>query len=1307
MKAFKYIRYKTAAYFLILLPLWLVALPLRAENIQIFHSSFERIVPDANATAISCLLQDELGLVWMGSDKGLYSFDGYQAQSHFERGQRNNSRIYCGLTDSTRLYLGADVGLLIYNYRTDRYEETEVNFPTDVRALAWFDGLLWMGTLNGLFTYRPSTGQVETVTEGLPHHTIYSLATWEDELYIGTYNGCCRYQRTSGHIKPLKLPSRRQRSNLFVNALLKDSVRQCIWIGMEGSLLKYTPADEAMESIGGFHDNSVKSLLVDADGQLLIGTDNGLYVYRENTPLRHVVHDSRDPHSLSDNIVWTLFADRDRNIWLGTDYGVSIMRHDTQLQEIPLAQLTGTGEGNQFYALYRDSKSRFWFGGTNGIIRFTGDLADVCWYTMGNKRFNISHNRLRQLYEDRDGIIWAATDGCINRYDEQTRRFVSYDIVDNTHRYNANWVYSLFEDEQHRLWIATCLGGIFVVDKQKLIASEHSPYVAELAFNTDNGLSGLFVNQMTADHEGNIWALLYNAPHCIEKIDPHTGKVTHIGTPALQNEQTPNVMLCSDDGNIWLGYPGGVAKVTPADNQVTLLPFHPYNRNEVLSMIEAEGKIWLSTSDGIWVVDMQTQEVQWLNISGKLFTAMFYDQESGELYLGAADEFAVTSPSRLLTRPAERPLTLTALYVNNRLYRPEAQQTDGSTRYARRISLNSDQNNLAFDFSDLSYPRQEKPRLVYRFERNDAEWSQLPPNTNRIHFNNLDYGEYHLLVSKVNAYGKPDEAATYALNIRILPPWYYTWWAKMIYALLALTLVVWTINFFRVKNHLKRAQEEKEKILEQSRAKMEFFANLSHDLKSPLSMIISPISRMLPETKNRRTRKELEKVQRNALKLNALIHQGLDFDRVENGCNALLIWSRVEVVSFARALFDLYADDGRNKARRLVFHFHAGRERLYVQMDVIKLESILDNLLSNAVKYTPDGGSITLSLEPGAGEKEIVITVADTGTGIRPSDQPYVFQRFYQSPKTAGRKEGTGIGLYLVKTYTELHGGTVKLISAENKGTTVQLSLPVADEPLPPATQTAPPPDAPLVLVVDDDAEMRALICQVLGADYRCLTADNGKTGLDEAMKAKPDLIVSDVIMPQMDGFELVRRLKKHIPTSTTPIVLLTGKDDKETELESIRLHTDAFISKPFEPELLLSRIEQLLSRQQVQETQVRMEVIATPGKIEATSLDEKFLTNITALIEEHITDSTLNVNALCEWTSTANKQMYRKIKQLTGMTPVEYIKSIRMKKAAMLLKQQRFTVAEVMYMVGFSNHSYFSKCFQATFGITPKEYAK
>lgn len=1144
---------------------------------KVNYQQFENIYLGVEASVVSCFLQDSEGLIWIGSNKGLFSYDGYSTQQHFVYGEYNNIRIHCGvIIDNTYLYIGTDKGILIYNYRTDKYEQSRTDFPADVRTLALQGDTLWIGTLNGLYTYQLKNQKLTSFnTERcrLPHHTIYSIiCTENNQVYVGTYNGLCRYAEANGTFERVPLPAHRSQSNRFVNSLLEDPARQCIWIGTEGSLFQYIPSTGKMRQIEAFRDNSVKSFALNGNGDLLAGTDNGLYVYHNDTEaLQHIVHDSRNIQSLTNNIIWNIFTDHEHNVWLGTDYGISLSRYNSALQFVPISQITGTGDGNQFYSLFRDSKGFYWFGGSNGLIRFTDrseDKRDALWYKMGDKSHPLSHNRIRHIYEDKEQQLWIATDGSINRYDYATRQFAHYNIIDSTGAYNTNWAYYLFEDATGHLWISTCLGGIFVVDKHKLMKSTAETYVAEQNYAVHNGLSGMFINQIIPDSEGNVWVLLYNSKG-LDRINPRTRQVTNLFADELSGEKSPNYLLCDEDGMLWAGFSGGVTRINPKNMSQQSISFGNFNNNEILSMTSVKAHLWVSTTNGLWIIDRKTMNARQQNLTNKRFTSLLFDPKDGNVYLGGTDGFGISRPETLAMTQPERPLLLTALYINNQLVTPRTGEDIPNIRYTHSIELKHDQNNLSFELSDLPYSLEEKNKFAYRLEGMDKEWNFLKSNINRITYSNLSYGDYRLLISKLEKDGHPSDPP-YILSIKILPPWYYTLWAKVVYVLLLLSLIIWTINFFRVKSRLIAERREKEKILEQSRQKMAFFTNLSNELKTPLSRIIAPISQLLPATEKVHEKQTLEEVQRNAMKINSLIHQVLNFNRIEDNQDSLLILSRIELVSFSRSLFSVYGED-----KRLTFHFEANKTKIYADMDAIKLGVIQDNLLSNAVKFTSDGGSIRLSLFYRQETGVLDICVSDTGTGIPQQDIPYIFQRFYQSPRS-GKKEGTGIGLYLVKTYTELHGGCINgVTSEEGKGTSVGLSIPVA-------------------AIVEDE----------------------------------------------------------------TPAVLAR-------QLESLP------VLKP----------------------------------IEAESQDEKFLTKIIRLIEDNLSDSDLNVNALCELSGISNKQIYRKIKQLTGMTPVEYVKSIRMKKAAMLLQQKKFTVAEVMYMVGFSSHSYFSKCFQGEFGMTPKEY--
>jgi len=727
----------------------------------------------------------------------------------------------------------------------------------------------------------------------------------------------------------------------------------------------------------------------------------------------------------------------------------------------------------------------------------------------------------------------------------------------------------MFEDNAGHLWISTCLGGIFVVDKHRLMQSASGQYVAEQNYSVHNGLSGMFINQIIPDNEGNVWVLLYNNKG-IDKINPRTREVTKLFADELNGEKSPNYLLCDEDGMLWVGFHGGVMRINPKDESQQSISFGSFSNNEILSMTSVKNHIWVSTTNGLWIIDRKTMDARLQNMTDKRFTSLLFDPKENCIYLGGADGFGISHPDIQTIHQPERPILLTALYINNQLVSPRTRDDVPNIRYTNSIELKYNQNNLSFELSDLPYSLDEKNKFVYRLEGMDKEWNFLKSNINRITYSNLSYGNYQLIISKLGKDGQPSDQP-YILNIRILPPWYYTIWAKAIYVLLLLSLIAWTINFFRVKNRLKAERREKEKILEQSRQKMAFFTTLSNELKTPLSRIIAPISQLLPATEEAHEKQTLEEVQRNAMKINSLIHQVLNFNRIEDNKDSLLILSRIELVSFSRSLFSVYEED-----KRFTFHFEANKAKIYADMDAIKLGVILDNLLSNAVKFTSEGGNIRLSLFYRQESGLLEICVSDTGAGIPQQDIPYIFQRFFQSPHS-GSKEGTGIGLYLVKTYTELHGGSINGVTSEKgKGTSIGLSIPVT--------------------AVEED----------------------------------------------------------EIPAAQS-----------KKQLESLP------VLKP----------------------------------IEAESQDEKFLSNIIRLIEDHLSDADLNVNALCELSGISNKQIYRKIKQLTGMSPVEYIKSIRMKKAAMLLQQKKFTVAEVMYMVGFSNHSYFSKCFQAEFGKTPRQY--
>lgn len=1276
---------------------------------QMSYLQLDRIPLQADASTISCILQDQSGLIWMGSNAGLLSYDGYTIQSHFEYGKNSNVRIYCGVVAGDSIFLGADNGLLIYNYKTDHYVTAEVSFPNDVRSLAFYKNNLWIGTLNGLYRYTLDTHELKGFTprnSHLPHDAVYSLLhTSDDELYIGTYDGVCRLDETGNDFYLIGIPAARREKNFFANTMLEDEERKCLWIGTEGELicLRYGGA----ESIPLFQDNSVKSLVFDVDKNLLIGTDNGLYIYNPTTGKHsHLFHDSRNSHSLSNNIVWSIFSDKDANIWLGTDNGVSLARNTHPYLFIPVWQLTHSSEGNLFHSIFRDSKGNYWLGGTDGLLFVEHGLINnnpqTRWYKMNKKDYPLSHNRIRHIYEDRTGNLWIATDGGIERYDESTRQFIPYTIVDLTRSYNANWAYYMFEDLDGNFWISTCLGGLFVIRKDKLLHSASGYCVADKNYTTQEGLKSMFINQVVEDRSGNVWIMLYN--NGIQKLNPKSGKFTAFRLPRTNEEITTDFLMSDSEGYLWAGCHNKVLRINPVTETVTEINLNQKNCN-ILSMAEVESSIWVSTTKGLWGIDKKNNAVSRIPVGDQMFTCVCYDKTDRRVFLGGYDGIGLCTPSAVSKAAKYLPVHITAITANNQKI-----TTDSSVRYTQNIELSYKENNLSFEFSDYSYDHIKKGNFVYKLEGLDKDWRQVDERSNRISYTNIPHGKYTLFIRHA---GDRQKTAS-MLSVTILPPWYQTLWAKMAYFLIIGGLVGWIINFFMVKNRLKLEQMEKRQIMEQSQQKLDFLSNISHDLKNPISMIVTPISKLLIDVKDYHQKSMLEVVYRNAVSLNEMIHKLLEFNRIDRKEDSMLIVSRIELVSFVKNIYAVYKE--ADVEEKYQWHLSCNTNSLFMDMDVIKLKSIINNLLSNATKYTPQGGTISLVIEYHEDLQAVSIHIADTGIGIAENELPYVFQRFYQSSRTKQQYEGTGIGLYLVKTYTELHHGKVEVASTIQKGTTFTVTFPV-DESLNLSVSSTQEPEnreeadshelKPLILIVDDNPEMRNVIQTILADGYRCVFAANGKEGLEVVNNQQPDLIISDLMMPVMDGIEMSRILKKNLTTAVIPIIMLTAKDDKQTERKSLQSQIDAFIAKPFDAEILYFKVSQLLHNRVAYETKARMEKISSPKPVEEiASQDEKFLTAITQLIEDHISDSDLNVNALCNLSGVGSKQIYRKVKQLTGMSPVEYIKSIRMKKAAMLLQQRKFTVSEVMYMVGYSNASYFSKCFQGVFGKTPKQYA-
>ena len=929
------------------------------------------------AQAVYAITQDTSGVVWLGTDNGLYSYDGYHDYRHFASHTFSHVSINALGFEGSMLYLATGNGMLKFDTQKEIYASAPAMESDGGRGRKKAARALRVLDMKGR---KDAFG-----------NDVYAILHTQKGLLEGSLSGLRLNQR-----QILLTPG----AQPLVNALAYDAKRHCYWIGTEGALYCADQALQNFSKIAALDGNSVKCLDEDQDGNLYIGTDNGLYRMAMNNSLEHFVHDSRNEATIPNNIVWSCYVDKWQNVWIGTDHGLSRLSTHTFYRFTSLDKITFSGEGNCLHAILQTRSGDWWMGGTNGLIHYAegvrvqgaaSEYQNVVWYKQNNPSAPLAHNRVRKIYEDKEGDVWICTDHGINLYQKSTGKLLNFIVYDKTGKYSTAWAYDILQDQQGRMWMASYQGGVFVLDKQRLLAAISQSSAATATCVADhhfsdkgkNALSGLHIGQLVLDGKGMVWASSYNH---LDRIDTRNLRISHIpGNDAI------NYLMTSGNGNVWVGYNAGVKcfMVNLPMKGKELESKEWKIGGKVVSMCDVADKVWVVAGNACSVLDPE-------NNSFRFFIPMedpnniYYSKLNHEVVMAGNDGFISIRADLSMPKNDKAQLLLAGIVVNGRqtqdaLLDENIEGTPGVSPVGlKTLVLAHDENNFTLQLSDLPFADHPTAVYAYRLEGSDHEWHYLDKGNLDITYNGLSYGDYHLTVHVVDGEGNIGDEV-YQLEISVLPPWYLTIWCKLFYLTLLIVGIAWVINAHFVRKQLKEAKKQKEEILEQVQARMQFYASLADDLK------------------------------------NAAAHQS--FEEVNH--------------------------------------------------------LVVSNLDVNA----------------SAGESESAMIVNFNGQ-------------------------------------------------------------------------------------------------------------------------------------------------------QTTP-------------------------------------------------------------EVEIDDLDRKLLDEIKETIEENMVDSDFNVSVLQEKMGMGNKQLYRKLKALTGQTPVEYIRDMRMRKAAKLLKAGKFSVSEVMYTVGFSNSSYFSKCFSKAFGMTPTEFMR
>lgn len=1251
-------------------------------------AAWHNVLPQGRRSGVTAMAIDASGLMWAGTSNGLFNYDGYNFYPSRLKGTPPPGHVHVLLAVDSLLYAGAADGLYIINVEKMTIRRPTGDFPGEIRALLADGNRLWIGSLNGLYSYDTATGHLSARYEGLPHRAVYSLLKEPErgDIFIGTYDGLARMDR-GGRISRLSsITTPTGATNTFVNAMAYDPASRRLWIGLEGALYSYRDGPERTTALEG---HSVKTLALRPGGGVFAGTDDGLVSIDPEGRMTTYMHDSRRPTSIANNSIWNLMTDAAGNVWAGTDAGISIMAtRPPRLRQTTFESLSGAGDDNAIRSILRARNGHLWLGGSNGLIELDGDNRLTAWYKSSVGDHRIGHPHVRALSEGGDGVVWVATDGGLHHFDPATRRLVSHRITDPSGQFAANWVYGVIDDGSD-VWTGSYLGGIHSTPRDALLRT--TTVMSAKAYNSaaDSVLTGDLVSALVADGRGNKWLTL-TADSALIRIDGTTGAVSRHTLPVNP------LQIVSDGELIWYADNGvRVGAVDTSGKTVAEIAIEPLpgQLNDVLALALTPADIIVCTTTGVRAIDRRSLESRWLPLPTGRFTAAAYDSASNSLLL--ADD------SRLIEVGAES-LAPGSFAVGERL-RISGVKVNGvdneplfsRLRSGERIEIPFDSGDVSVEVSSFDYTPDPMRRIAYSIDGGPA--ILVADGTNAIELSQLPIGSHSVSVAIVGS-GAP----SLTFEVEVAPPWWASKGAFAVYALIIASIVTGIWFMMRRRSQHKIAAAERERALRAVDERLTFLSNISHDLKTPLSMIIGPVSQMKADTTDESLSRRLDTVYNAALRLNTLIHRTVELDRLESGDENMLILSRIEAVEFCRSIVSSYVEAFPEKH----FVFTSSASEAYIEADAVKLESVINNLLSNACKYS--GSNATVSTDVSIVGDMLKITVADDGLGIPEDEHGMIFQRTFRSSRTAHVDEGTGIGLFLLKKYVEAHNGAIDLESRENQGTTITVSLPLSTEQ--PEAAAGKPDSAdnrPRVLIVDDNATIAAFLCEALGEKFSCVSACNGRAALAVAASVNPDAIVADEMMPVMSGLEMTRRLRENKRLATIPVILLTAKDDTVTQAAAVEAGVDAFVAKPFDTPLLIKRLSKLIERYRARQASLRVESLTTPAPVEIESVAERQLATLTSIIEKYIDDPQLNVTFLSEKSGIYQKQLYRLVKKYVGVTPVDFIRQTRLRRAAMLLGQRKFTVSEVMYMVGFSSTSYFSKCFSAMYNCTPSQYVE
>ena len=1284
------------------------------------------------------ITQDKQGFLWFATEEGLNKFDGTRFTTYYKNDLAQNNQGITG-NELNRVY--ADTkrpiiwiatqrdGLNAYNYNEQTFTAYQhnpenphsliTNDVTDISPSTQHDDGLWISTYyRGIEYLDITSGQFthynKSTVPGLPCDQTWTVLDGGDgNLYIGHVgSGFSIFSPKDKSVKnfrneagnPMSLPG----NDVF--CIIKDANGN-IWLGTNNGLALYDAANEnfimfknnkndkyatlcsRILSIRQLKDNRLW-IASELNGIAILNLKQSMFLSPEEISLEYI-QEGADSRSLSNASARCIFQDSFDNIWIGTwGGGINFISSKpplfTTLSYSPIPNNENSLNNKVASSLCMDRQGRVWIGTDGGGINVFEGEKRIAIYK--KESGNIPSNFILASLQDSKGNLWFGSyQGGISYYDNRNKKFRSISLMGQS---NLD-VRTIYEDTQHNIWVGYS-GGIVILNPLTMEIIRH--------YNTENSeLQSDFIRSITQDEKGRFWIGTFG-----DGLGIYTPDLQKIKTFTQRDgfcSNTVNQIIQDKQKRMWIGTGEGLVCFLSTDE----LNYKTYQRKDGLINTnicaiaeDKKGNIWFSNNKGISCY--VTSKDCFYNYShsddvpaGSFSSSCVTQNKNGWIYFGSINGVCCFNPDITMNEQPAPAAVITEMKILGRLSNLENNDMIINLSKGQNVELSHAQNSFGLTFNVQNYSLVNQVEYVYMLKGLENSWYTVNEN-NSVTFRNIPPGKYEFLIkARVHNQEWPEEATS--LTIRVNPPLWLTWWAKLIYIWVSISIIYLILHAYKKKLDLEslytleKKNHEQEQELNQER--LRFYTNITHELRTPLTLILGPLEDMQKETSlPAKQAQKLSVIHQSALRLLNLINQILEFRKTET------------------------------------------QNKKLCDKEIITI--VLDNLISNAIKYT-EQGRVTLSLYQTM-RNEVAYTeikVSDTGYGISAEALPHIFDRYYQE---SGKHQasGTGIGLALVKNLVTLHEGEIRAESIQNEGSTFYISLltdniypnalhadstePIQEDTNQEASLEYPQETTldigkPILLIVEDNEEIQKYIAESFADSFEVLTAYNGEEGKQQALSRIPDIVVSDIMMPVMDGIILCRQLKEDVRTSHIPVILLTAKDSLQDKEEGYEVGADSYLTKPFSASLLRSRINNLLESRKKLIAQFQTQSV--PGNqadlkekriviAEALSkLDNEFIEKITLLIEENLSSEKIDITYLSDKMCMSGSTLYRKMKALTGLSTNEYIRKVKMQNAERLLLEGKFNISEIAYKVGMNSTGYFRQCFKEEFGVSPSDYLK